>query len=76
MPDGFDCGVYVFTSWQRGAAYTVRWLGEFQPDMPIAEIHRRSEHHKLTAEFREQFARGWAAAKSAYEKAGATDGIA
>lgn len=38
-----------------------RWLGEYNPDMPMDEIHRRLDHFKLTAIFRESFEMGFKA---------------
>ncbi len=68
MADAFDCGRYTREVWSRGEEHIVRWLGPYNPNMPIDEIHARLEHEKLTSSFRDGFERGWRSAQITDER--------
>jgi hypothetical protein len=59
MADAFDCGRYTREVWSRAEEYIERWLGPYNPNMPMDEIHARLEHENLTSSFRDSFERGW-----------------
>lgn len=59
LADAFDCGRHVHETWKRGAEHITRWLGPYDPTMPLDTVHARLEHEKQSETFRSGFERGW-----------------
>jgi hypothetical protein len=59
VSDAFACGRHEHDAWKRGAEHITRWLGPYDANMPLADVHARFEHDKLTQAFRDGYERGW-----------------
>jgi hypothetical protein len=64
MSDMVDCGRVTFEQWAGGSAYSVRWLGEFNPDMAAEDALEKMDMRKLTIDAQQRFMRGWKQAQS------------
>lgn len=61
MADMFDSGRVCHEAWIRGASHVVRYLGDYNRDMPIEEIEKILDYTgKISETGLEMFRRGWA----------------
>lgn len=58
---GMHCGRSEHERWKQGDAYITRWLGSYNANMALTEVHARFEHEKLSQAFREGYESGWRA---------------
>ena len=60
MADMFDSGRECHEAWRRGANHVVRYLGEYNQDMPIDEVEKLLDYTgKISETGLEMFRRGW-----------------
>lgn len=60
MADMFDSGKHCHESWKRGAAHVVKYLGEYDPLMPLREVEKRLDYTgKISERGLEMFRSGW-----------------
>lgn len=63
---GMQSGRSEHQRWRQGGDwYATRALGPYDGNMPLAEVHARFEHEKLTQGFRDGYEAGWRAIGSA-----------
>jgi hypothetical protein len=60
MADMYDSGRECHEAWRRGAKHVVRYLGDYNRDLPIEEVEKLLDYTgKISESGLEKFRRGW-----------------